>query len=180
MKTLNLIQRIVYIIRIVTLVVAICAFVGAAIMLISGAIMLAVPTLVDIELFNELLIESGAPGATQLAATLFAETIIVVGQAVVLLFAYDYFGRELKDGTPFTLRGAKELMIVGILTAAVPFGTSAIASMMTSIAGISNGITISSDISLGLALVFVSLILRYGAELNEARQNTSDEENKNE
>ena len=41
---------------------------------------------------------------------------ICAGEAVLAKFAEHYFKRELTDGTPFNLGGAKELMRLGILT----------------------------------------------------------------
>ena len=48
--------------------------------------------------------------------------IVCAGEAVLAKFAEVYFKNELKAESPFTLAGAKELLRLGILTAAIPTG----------------------------------------------------------
>lgn len=45
-------------------------------------------------------------------------------------FAEHYFKRELADGTPFDLGGAKELMRLGILAICIPIGMQMIAEIV--------------------------------------------------
>ena len=55
---------------------------------------------------------------------------ICAGEAVLSKFAEHYFKRELADGTPFNLGGAKELMRLGIFTICIPIGTQIIAEIV--------------------------------------------------
>ena len=94
--------------------------------------------------------------------------------AVVARFAKNYFTHEIEDGTPFTLRGAKELMRLGIIYIAVNLGISIIAGTVFAIASKSWELADKYEfqgqsIGLGIAFIIVSLICRYGAELTEGK-----------
>lgn len=59
-----------------------------------------------------------------------AGMILCAGEAVLAKFAEHYFKRELADGTPFDLGGAKELMRLGILAICIPIGMQMIAEIV--------------------------------------------------
>lgn len=119
-----------------------------------------------------------------ISAILFGWLIICIGQAVLSKFAEKYFVNELKAGTPFTLDGAGELLRLGIMTIAVPIGCSVAA-------GIAEGIIASflsaaksdldtnfdneSSVILGVMFIIISLLCRYGAELNQSNTNNSEQ-----
>ena len=111
------------------------------------------------------------------------EATVYAGIAVVALFcaaeavqskcAERYFRNELADGTPFTLRGAKELLRLGILVIAVSIGTVVGCEIGL---GIASGITPNIDrfsagdygsVGLGIGMILFSLLCRYGAELKQ-------------
>ena len=94
--------------------------------------------------------------------------------AVVARFAVKYFDHELEDGTPFTMRGAKELMRLGIIYIAVNLGVSIVAGAVFAIASKSWELPEKAEfqgmsIGLGIIFIIVSLICRYGAELTEGK-----------
>ena len=106
-----------------------------------------------------------------LSGTLFGWLIICIGETVLARFAVLYFTRELADGTPFTQRGANELLRLGILTIAVPIGCSLSAAIVQGIVmgflDITADLPIESEapIFLGAAFLISSLLCRYSAEL---------------
>ena len=63
-------------------------------------------------------------------AAMAAGMILCAGEAVLAKFAEHYFKRELADGTPFDLGGAKELMRLGILAICIPIGMQMIAEIV--------------------------------------------------
>ena len=65
-----------------------------------------------------------------IAGALSGWLIICTGEAALSRFALLYFTRELTDGTPFTQRGAKELLRLGILTIAIPIGCTVAAAIV--------------------------------------------------
>lgn len=109
-------------------------------------------------------------------AALSGWMIICAGKAVLSKFAEVYFKNELKAETPFTLVGAKGLLL-GILTLAIPTGCAVAGSIVEGIiAGFmqvekAEAMDIYFDnaasIALGIMFILGSLLCRYGAELKE-------------
>ena len=116
-----------------------------------------------------------------LYASMAVGLLFCASEAVLCKFAEIYFKNELADGNPFTLRGAKELMRLGILTVAIPLGTVIICSIGVSIAdnvypGIDKlSIGEFSSVGLGIMMIVLSLFCRYGAELNEGKPDACHE-----
>ena len=104
--------------------------------------------------------------------------------AVLSKFAEIYFRNELADGDPFTLRGAKELLRLGILTVAIPLGTVIVCSIGVAIAdnmvpGIDKlSIGEFSSVGLGVMMIVLSLFCRYGAERNEGKPDVCKDQSK--
>ncbi len=95
-------------------------------------------------------------------------------EAVLAGFAKRYFARELADGTPFTLRGAEELLRLGVLVIVLPVCVSLlclIAGAILALLGAGSFETsqtgVFSSVGLGVAMIVVSLLCRHGAELGE-------------
>lgn len=111
-----------------------------------------------------------------ITAALSGWMIICAGKAVLSKFAEVYFKNELKAETPFTLVGAKGLLL-GILTLAIPTGCAVAGSIVEGIiAGFmqvekAEAMDIYFDnaasIALGIMFILGSLLCRYGAELKE-------------
>lgn len=97
--------------------------------------------------------------------------LLSAGEAVLARFAVHYFEQELKDGTPFTRTGARELLRLGILTVAIPLTTSMLAEITQELLGqfLHDATLLTLDgntsVGLGLAMILVSLLCSYGATL---------------
>ena len=108
-----------------------------------------------------------------LYASMAVGAVFCAAEAILCKFAESYFKNELADGHPFTLRGAKELLRLGILTAAVPLAVVIVCSIGLSIAdnlvpGLEKlSIDEFSSVGLGVGMILLSLICRYGAECGE-------------
>lgn len=115
-------------------------------------------------------------GAKSVIAALSGGLVVCTGEAVLAKFAQGYFENELKAGTPFTVAGAKELLRLGILTAAVPTGCAIVGSIVEGIAAgflktekaaAELHIDDEASIVLGIMFLFGALLCRYGAELRD-------------
>lgn len=188
MNTLNTIQTLSKIGRILSKIAFICALVGAGICLVS---LICLPLLGE----NILVINgmglgalTGTDGADAIKlayAYLVAWLVICAGRAVLGGFARRYFANELQAGTPFTEAGADELKRLGILTICIPVGCSIVADILGEIvAGIMNitesnavDIAYGSDgtVALGVMFIMGALLCRHGAELSVAVPGTSEE-----
>lgn len=132
MKTLNNIQKLSKIGKVLSRLVfvfCIIGFCGCIVGILSMA--LGAPTLkIDgVTLKSILSIEAGVTTGTAYAV-MAAGMILCAGEAVLAKFAEHYFKRELADGTPFDLGGAKELMRLGILAICIPIGMQMIAEIV--------------------------------------------------
>lgn len=102
--------------------------------------------------------------------------ILCSGEAVIAKFAEHYFKGELLDGTPFNMERSKELTRLGIITISISIITKLTASIVYEIMSFILGSTDSLEIgnwgavSIGITFIIVSFICRYGAE-SEKMQN---------
>lgn len=175
MKTLNTIQKLSKIGKVLSKIMfifCIIGFCGCIVGILSMA--LGAPTLKigGVTLESILNTEAEVTIGTVYAA-MAAGMILCAGEAVLAKFAEHYFKRELADGTPFNLGGAKEMQRLGILTICVPIGTQIVAEIVyavleQTIHGVApleldNG----GSVALGVMFLVVSLICKYGAELSQ-------------
>ena len=178
MKTLNIIQKLSKIGKVLSRIVfifCIIGFCGCIVGILS--MVLGAPTLKigGVTLKSILSIEAGVTTGTAYAA-MAAGMILCAGKAVLAKFAEHYFKRELADGTPFDLGGAKELMRLGILAICIPIGAQMIAEIVYAVMeqtlhGVAPfQIGHSTCVELGVMFIVMSLVCRYGAELREGKE----------
>ncbi len=178
MKSLKPVQTAAKVLQVLINVALVFVIIGTVFVLLAGGALLSVGEMSetiasmlspeDLAVFNETFGGSTAAMGTSLLAI----SVIMIGAAVTLFFASRYFKHELADGTPFTHRGAKELLRVGIIGLAVPAGASLIASIILGVAtkfagGTALDISIEIDLTLGIAALVLSFIFHYGADLEE-------------
>ena len=98
---------------------------------------------------------------------LLAASIRMIANCILLAFAQDYLKTEQSDGTPFTLAGAKKLKNLGIRCIWIPIVAIVVAVTVAvwlgeeSIGEAGNAFSLTT----GIALILVSMVFRYGAEL---------------
>lgn len=103
--------------------------------------------------------------------------ILCSGEAVIAKFAEHYFKGELQDGTPFNMERAKELTRLGIITIGVSIGTEIVAEIiyeiMSFLFGNVGSLNIGNwgSVSVGIAFIIISLLCRYGAEIEKETGN---------
>ena len=172
MKTLNAIQKLSKLGKILSKIVFIFCIVGFC-GCIAGILSMALgaPTLKfgGITLKSILNMSTETTAGTVYAA-MAAGMILCAGEAVLAKFAEHYFRRELADGTPFSLGGAKELRRLGILTICLPIGTQIAAEIVHAVLeqamqGVAPlRLDNAGSVSLGVMFIVLSLICRYGTE----------------
>lgn len=123
--------------------------------------------------------------ANDIYASLVVACIMCIIGAILSKFTELYFKHELADGTPFTIRGAMEIRRLGILNIALSLGGTIVISIIHGIMSHVLGniqdlsIEIENSIDIGIVLIIVSLILKYGAEvLSEKKQKNENGEEK--
>lgn len=178
MKTLNTIQKLSKIGKVLSKIVfifCIVGFCGCIVGILSMA--LGAPTLKNggVTLESMLNTEADVTIGTVYAA-MATGMILCAGEAVLAQFAEHYFKRELADGTPFSFGGAKEMQRLGILTICIPIGTQIVAEIVYAVMeqtmrGVAPlRLDNAGSIALGVMFLVVSLICKYGAELSQPRE----------
>lgn len=178
MNTLNTIQTLSKIGRVLSKLVYICCVIGA----VGCAVGMASLPFADSGILKiggvtiyGLIVNRADIELNSLYPLMTGALIICVGQAVTAKFAQGYFLHELVAGTPFTLSGAKELFRLGVITICVPLGSLMVAQIVSGIlAGFLDcGDTFQTDsvdsVTLGVMFLFMSLLCQYGAECEERR-----------
>ncbi len=184
MKSLETVQKISKVLSILSIIAFVFTIIGAVGTLVGGIALMLLPGVLNAsglgDDFMELIIEgSGVESLEFLGIELIGTLFIVIAEAVVAFFVCRYFKNELADGTPFTYRGAKELLYLGIISLAVPFGGMIISSTINAVFLIKSNISNQFDITLGVVMILLSFVFKYGAELNEKKQAESNTENEN-
>lgn len=183
MDTLKTIQVLARIGRILSKIVFICCIVGAcgcAAGIASFALMGDTAFKLGGVTIHSMIENSAGISAPALYAAMTAGMVLCIAEAVLSRFAEIYFKNELADGTPFTLRGAKELLRLGVLTIAIPLGAALVCSIGIAVAdnfypGLDKMAAGEySSVGLGIMMIVLSLFCRYGAEAQEGKTGKAD------
>lgn len=181
-KTLNAIQVLNKIGKVLSKIAFICGIVGAVGCLL-GIVSLAMG-MTDALKIGGVTIHGLVANETGMSTNemIFAMTegmIACIAETVLAGFAGSYFKNELNAGTPFTIDGSKEMMRLGILCIALPIGASIISAIVNGImSAFMSGTWDESwnndgDVSLGIMFIVMSVILKYGAEVEAEHKKTS-------
>ena len=186
MNTLKTIQTLAKIGKVFSKIIFVCCIVGfcsCVVGIVSLALGAETFKLGGVTIHSMIENEAGMSLPT-LYASMAVGLLFCGAEAVLCKFAEAYFKHELADGDPFTLRGAKELLRLGILTIVIPLGTVIVCSIGVSIAdnmvpGIDKlSIGEFSSVGLGVMMIVLSLFCRYGAERNEGKPDVCKDQSK--
>lgn len=101
---------------------------------------------------------------------LLSAAVMTLTDGALFLFAWQYLKAEEAAGTPFTVSGADTVKKLGIRIIVLPLVAVIISAVIYGCFGLTPDVDISSGgcVITGGVLILVSLIFRYGAELEEA------------
>ena len=173
MKTLQTIQKTFRVFQNLTKIAMILSFVWAGLALLGmlcGAVWYGGGTVVGIgqaQLYS--LTKTG--GLIQMIAVLLTDAILALTDGTLLAFALRYFKAEQADGTPFTLRGADQVLHLGIRTIVLPLVAAIVCAVICELMGVPQNAVRDwgnlNSLTTGLVLILTSVIFRYGAELEQ-------------
>ena len=179
-KNLETIQKVFGVFKILSRVFMILCFVAAGLTLVSGIMVLAgsnVPIMkiggVSIYLpvfFDAKDLAFGTENIGWIMLTAFVATLC---EGILFAFAHHYFEVEGKEGTPVTENGAKLTLKLGITAMILSVVSSAVQGIIYEIMKYSELIEEFSNtrgVTLGVAMILFSLIIRYGADLEKNRK----------
>lgn len=186
MKSLKTIQKLSKIGKILSKIVFISSIIGfifCLITLLSVSSFASSTTVIEgktlVQMFEETSIYNYHTSIDIMTTTL----IFIVAEAITAKFAENYFRRELEDGTPFTLAGAKEMLKLGIICLSLTFGAYFIGAIADEIFSSVWADIQSFDFNslsmtpVGIGFIVMSVICKYGAELRMDNVLLSDKAN---
>ena len=176
MKTLNTIQTLSKIGKIISKVIRILCIVGFCLCVVGIASFAFVGDGIQVGgVTVRGLVEKEADiTVPTVYAAMATGAVFCAAEAVLCAFAERYFKNELADGVPFTLRGSKELTRLGVLTIVIQLCATVVCSIGGAIAAhfypelkeLDYGS--GASVGLGVMMIVTALICRHGAELTEA------------
>ncbi len=155
-KVLEILSKICYIFCLVGAIICIAAVVALSIMCFFPDLVAKVQ-------------EDGRYTMLELIGTTLAGAIICIGELIVAKAHKDYFVMEQKDGTPFTVDGAKAFRTLGIMNIVVPIVISIIVIVFGQIFDSWKNVRMDVSLGLGIAMILLSYVFAYGAELEEKK-----------
>lgn len=105
----------------------------------------------------------------QLVGILTAAAISLLFGGILMALAYRYFTAELKEGTPFTNAGADRIKQIGIIEIVISIISMSVIDGIYENIGLAewNRFDDAGGITLGICLILLSMVFRYGAELEQ-------------
>lgn len=97
-----------------------------------------------------------------------ANGVAALLSAIILVGIANYLNQELKDGTPFTVKGADMLKRLGIRVIILSAVSSAVQASILAMYKIkeTTEVTELAEVSLGICFIIFSMIIRYGTQVN--------------
>lgn len=104
---------------------------------------------------------------------------MLVAEAILMGFTGGYLKSELTDGTPFTENGAEKLKKIGIRFIYIPIIAIIVSEAVAALQGVKVGLAFSNygNVVTGVVLILVSLVFKYGAEIEKKNAETKTDSN---
>ena len=167
MKTLETIQKVFNVFRIITIIASIICTV-AAVLSGPGALCAAVQYHggTVLRIFGEPFdLFADGTDLLQKYVYLLSVTFMLIAEAILLKLTHSYLKSDRADGTPFTYNGAERLKKLGVRFIWIPIAVSdAVAAWQ----GVDVTVANFGGVVTGIVLILVSVIFRYGAELEKS------------
>lgn len=167
MKSLEIIQKIINVLRILAKIAFIFCIIGAVTAAIGTASLFAINE--DSEIWKKAL-EAIQPDTIDLAAvrcTCLTGVIVCAAGAVLSWFSKRLFEDELAAGTPFDRYICKEILKVGIIYLAVSVVSGIIIAIIYACFKLDTDGSGFSGFTTGIVYIICWLLCRYGADVKE-------------
>lgn len=172
MKSLKAVQSIAKVLKVLSKIGLVLYIIGTVLCLASGAVLVAMEANEDstfVVSIREVLAEEYGFELWEAYISAFA---LAIGYAFSCYLEFSicrYFKNELEDGTPFTYRGADELRNLGIKTIIVSVVSTICTTVLLGVFGLEGNFRIQYSFALGIGMILLSVVFRYGADLEENR-----------
>ena len=171
MNNLEKIQKGMRVLQILSKIILILAIAGLVLTSV-GAILVASDVLNTENRVIHFLLAAAGITKGQLIGTLLAASVSLLLSGIFTAFVYRCFTAELKEGTPFTNAGADRIKQLGIMQIVLAVVSAAIIDGIYEKMGLSswNRFDDAGSITLGICLILIAAVVRYGAELEHRKQ----------
>lgn len=166
-KNLVTIQKIAKVLGIICKVLYVMAIVG---MILSIAALVSMIVFSNNPEFAEKIASSGKYNIKQIIGLCVVAVIVCLVHLIVVKAHRNYFIMEQEVGTPFTQEGAKAFRTLGIMNIVAPFISIIVSAIAASVCNIQDKIHMEAGIGMGVAMILLSYVLAYGAELEEKKK----------
>lgn len=168
MSNLEKIQKGMRVLQILSKIIMIFAIVGVILASIGAALVASDVANMENQFLHFLSVEAEMSKG-QLVGTLTAAAISLLFGGILAVFAYRYFTEELKEGTPFTNAGADRIKQLGIMEIVLSVISMWVIDGIYENIGLAgwNRFDDAGGITLGICLILLSMVVRYGAELEQ-------------
>lgn len=163
-KNLETIQKISKVLGVITKVLFIMTMVGAVCSLAALVFMFVCNGNADMVTKIE---SNGKYTMGQIIGYCIIGVVVCITHLIVLKAHRNYFLMEQKAGTPFTTEGAKAFRALGIMNIVAPMVCIIVSSIIASVSRIGDEIHMEAGIGIGVAMILLSFVLAYGAELEK-------------
>lgn len=171
MTALEKLQKIFHVFQVLAKAAMILCFVAAGLAVAALVCLLIWKNGTALYLDGRFVAVSGVAEVHAGICALLSAAVMTLTDGVLFLFAWQYLKAEEAAGTPFTVSGADTVKKLGIRIIVLPLVAVIISAVIYGCFGLTPDVDISSGscVITGGVLILVSLIFRYGAELEEAR-----------
>ena len=168
MTNLEKIQNVMRVLQILSKIILIFAIVGVILASI-GATLVASDVLNTENQFLHFISVTAEMSKGQIVGTLTAAAVSLLFGGIITAFVYRYFTAELKEGTPFTNAGADKIKQLGIIEIVLSVISMGIVDGIYEKIGLAewNRFDDAGGITLGICLILLAMVVRYGAELEQ-------------
>ena len=170
MTALEKLQKIFHVFRVLAKAAMILCFVAAGLAVAALVCLLIWKNGTALYLDGRFVAVSGVAEVHAGICALLSAAVMTLTDGVLFLFAWQYLKAEEAAGTPFTVSGADTVKKLGIRIIVLPLVAVIISAVIYGCFGLTPDVDISSGgcVITGGVLILLSLIFRYGAELEEA------------
>ncbi len=170
MTALEKLQKIFHVFQVLAKAAMILCFVAAGLAVAALVCLLIWKNGTALYLDGRFVAVSGVAEVHAGICALLSAAVMTLTDGVLFLFAWQYLKAEEAAGTPFTVSGADTVKKLGIRIIVLPLVAVIISAVIYGCFGLTPDVDISSGscVITGGVLILVSLIFRYGAELEAA------------
>jgi len=163
---LRIVQKICHVMEIIYKVLTIICLVGL-ICCVVGVVALSICSFFPNA--KSMIEDESGRKLMQLIGLCLSGFVISMAHFIVLKAHRDFFAMEQKAGTPFTMEGARAFRTLGIMNIAVPIATTVVAAIIGAIFKCRGDFRLDIEVGLGIAMILLSFVFAYGAELEEKK-----------